>query len=147
MNAHVPGEAQRIVVEYVRMLEDDILRHRHPGRLDALPFAKSTIRTAIRTSVQYLAESRQLTEELRAYFETAYTSLADYVEAEVADLLAEYARAAESLTAGPSRPDDKTRSQAWRTVADAGVLAGAIARAIAAEAEQLRAEFHDLIPA
>jgi hypothetical protein len=47
---------------------------------DSLPFSKSTIRIAIRTSVMQLISAGQLTEELRDYLETAYTCLAEYLD-------------------------------------------------------------------
>ena len=71
-----PLDAQQIVIEYARTLERDIEEQRLPARIESLPYAKPVIKTAISTSVQQLARSRQLTEDLRQYFETAYTLLA-----------------------------------------------------------------------
>ena len=78
MNPLNPSDAQLIVIEYARVLERDLDEHRHPARVDSLPFSKSTIQTAIQTSVTHLARSGQLTADLRTYFETAYMCLAEY---------------------------------------------------------------------
>jgi hypothetical protein len=136
-----PADAQQVVIEYARMLERDIAENRHPARIDSLPFAKPVIQTAIRTSVGELAQSGRLTEDLRVYFETAYTSLAEYLEGELVDLLTEFQRSAEQLTHEAVAAGEKTRSAAWRTVAESGALAGEVARATTQEAERLRAEF------
>jgi len=80
MNPLNPSDAQLIVIEYTRVLERDLDEHRHPARIDSLPFSKATIQTAIRTSVTHLARSGQLTADLRTYFETAYTCLAEYLD-------------------------------------------------------------------
>lgn|SRR5262249_7553434 len=146
MDPHDPASAQQIVVEYARLLERDIAENRHPSRIDSLPFAKATIKTAIQTSVQHLAVSGQLTEELRDYFETAYTSLAEYLDGELVDLMTEYRQSAEQLTSAPVTATDKTKTAAWRTVAETGSLAGEVARATTIEAETLRREFQALLP-
>jgi hypothetical protein len=134
-----PVDARYVVVAYAQLLERDLDEGRHPGRVDSLPFAKQTIKTAIRTSVMQLAVSGELTDELRSYFETAYTCLADYLEGELVDLVTEYRRIADELRASSTR--DKTATDAWRTLAEGSSLAGEVARATAAEAESLRKEF------
>jgi hypothetical protein len=145
MDPFDPLDAQQVVIEYARLLERDITEARHPARLDSLPYAKPIIKAAIRTSVTQLALSGQLTEELRGYFETAYTSLAEYLEAELVELMAEYRRCAEQLTAEPVSAKERTSTPAWRTLVDSGALAGEVARATTTEAEKLRSEFHGFL--
>jgi len=63
-----PLDARHVVVAYAQLLERDLDEGRYPARVDSLPFAKQTIKTAIRTSVMQLAVSGELTDELRGYF-------------------------------------------------------------------------------
>ena len=146
MNPADPESAQQIVVEYARKLERDLDENRLPARVDSLPFAKAAIKEAIETSVTYLSSTETLTDELREYFETAYVSLAEYLEPELVSLVIEYRRAAEELSAG-SRTTDRIATPAWRTLTESAGLAGEIARATTAEAEELRSRFRQLIPA
>jgi hypothetical protein len=145
MDPRDPAVAQQIVIEYVHALERDLSGGHHPARVDSLPYAKPVIEAALRTSVGYLAHTGQLTEELRAYFETAYVSLAEYVEVELAQLMTEYRRSAEQLTAEPVRVGDKTTTAAWRTLAGSGAIAGEVARAATAEADERRETFQKLL--
>lgn len=147
MNPSDPLDAQQVVVEYARVLERDLAGNRHPNRLDALPFAKPLIKTALETCAREVATAGQLTDELREFLETAYVSLAEYLDAELVDLMAQYRASAEELAAQPRSAREKTQSVAWRTVADTSALAGDIARAMAAEAETLRREFRRLVAA
>jgi NTP pyrophosphatase (non-canonical NTP hydrolase) len=140
-----PLDAQQVVFEYARLLERDIAENRHPARIESLPFAKPIIKTAIRTSVTQLARSGQLTEELRDYLETAYISLAEYLDAELVNLMTEYRRSAEQLTAEPASAHDKTSTPAWRTLVESGRLAGEVARATTSETETLRSEFQEFL--
>jgi hypothetical protein len=140
-----PLDAQQIVIEYARILERDIAENRHPARVDGLPFAKPTIKTAIQTSVAHLACSDQLTAELLAYFETAYTCLADYLDGELVELVTEYRRSADQLASEPVSTRDKTKTAAWRTLIEGGSLAGEVARATASEAHKLRSEFQGFL--
>ena|SRR5258708_5509879 len=94
-----PLDAQPIVVECARLLERDITENRPPARADSLCYAKPIIKSAICTSATYLAESGQLTHDLREYLETAYTSVAEYLDAELVDLMTQYRRSAEALAA------------------------------------------------
>ena len=142
-----PLDAQQVVIEYARMLERDIEEARHPGRVDALPYAKPIIKSAIQTSIRYLSGSGQLTDELRAYFETAYTSLAEYLDGELVELITLYRQSAEQLAVDSQSARDKTQTAAWRTLAQSGSLAGEVARATTTEAETLRAEFRDFLTA
>lgn len=140
-----PLDAQQIVVEYARVLERDIDEQRHPARIDSLPFSKPVIQAAIRTSVTQLLFSGQLTAELRDYFETAYTSLAEYLDPELVALMNEYRRSAEHLTTESVAVRDRTRTAAWRTIAETSALAGEVARAASLEAEELKTEFQELV--
>jgi len=137
--------AQQIVVEYVRTLERDLDENRLPARVDSLPFAKAAIKDAIETSVTFLSSTHELTDELRVFFETAYVSLAEYLEPELVALVLEYRRAAEELSASVSTAD-RTATPAWRTLSESAGLAGQIARATTAEADELRARFKQLLP-
>jgi len=140
-----PLSAREIVIEYARMLERDIAENRHPARVDSLPFAKQVLKTAIRTSVTQLASSGQLTDELRDYFETAYTCLAEYLDGELVDLMTEYRQSAEQLAAESLAARDKTSTPAWRTLVESGTLAGEVARSTAEEAQKLRIEFQSFL--
>jgi hypothetical protein len=145
MDPSEPLDAQQVFVEYARLLERDIAEQRHPARIDSLPFAKPIIKTAIRTSVMHLAQSGQLTDELREYFETAYTCLAEYLEGELVDLMNEYRQSGETLAAEPASTRDKTTTSAWRTLVESGSLAGEVARATTIEVEKLRSEFEGFL--
>lgn len=136
-----PQEAQRVVAAYLKVVEDHAAADVYPGALRDLPHSKEIIRAAFRVSTTALAETGQLTPELRAYLEIAYVSLADYLDDEGAALLREYASAGQELAADPRRPREKTGSDAWRRVSEQSRLAGQIARAISDEAEALRGEF------
>lgn len=136
--------AQQVVVEYARVLARDLSENRLPERVDVLPFSKTVIRDAIETSVTFMSSTSGLTDEMREFFETAYVSLAEYLESELVSLVQDYRRAAEELSAGTTIVD-RTSTPAWRTLAEGAGLAAEIARATTAEAEELRARFHQLI--
>ena len=136
--------AQQVVVEYARTLERDLNENRLPARVDSLPFAKAAIRDAIETSVTHLSSTAALTADMREFFETAYVSLAEYLEPELAALVLEYRRAAEELSASVSTAD-RTATPAWRTLSESAALAGEIARATTAEADALRVRFRQLL--
>jgi hypothetical protein len=123
MNPEDPESAQHIVTEY----------------------AKPVIKAAIRTSVQMLASTGQLTPDLRAFLETAYVSLADYLAPDLVRLIAEYRHAAEDVAVAGPLPKDKMTANGWRTVADSGRLVGEIARSATNEAQQLKAEFSEFV--
>jgi hypothetical protein len=96
--------AQRVIVEDARTLGRDLTAQNLPARVDSLPFAKAAILNAIETSVTFLSSTSILTDELREYFETAYVSLAEYLEPELAALvLQRRPRAALAAQAGESR--------------------------------------------
>jgi hypothetical protein len=142
-----PFIAQQIVVEYARLLERDLSESRHPARADTLPHAKPLIQSAIWTSVRCLVESGQLTDDMREYLETAYVSLAEYLDGELVDLMTEYRRSADELAAVAPMARDKVQTSAWRTLADSGSLAGEVARATTADAARLRDEFRGFLSA
>jgi hypothetical protein len=145
VNPEDPLSAQQIVTEYARVLNRDLGRGTFPVPVDSLPFAKPTIKTAIRTSLTALHTSGQLTDELCDFLQTAYVSLADYVEPDLVQLMREYRRAGDDLAADPRLAREKTSGAAWQTMADSSRLAGEIARSMATEAELLRTEFQQLI--
>ena len=91
-----------------------------------------------------LNRSGQLTDDLREFLETAYVSLAEYIDAELAHLLVHTGAAAAELAADAT-VRDRTATMAWRTVAGSSALAGDVARAITDEAEALRDDFRTLI--
>lgn len=141
MDPEDPLDAQQVVIEYARMLERDIAESRHPARVDSLPYAKPIIKSAICTSVKTLADSGQLTSEMREYLESAYTYLAEYLDAELVELMTQYRQSGEQLAEQSMSARDKTQTPAWRTLAESGALAGQVARAVTNEAETLRQEF------
>src|SRR5262249_506269 len=124
-----PLDAQQIVIEYARLLERDIDEQRHPAKVDSLPYGKPVIKAAIRTSVTHLAQSGQLTGELRDYFETAYCCLAEYLEDELVDLMTQYRQSAEVLTTLAPSAQEKVQTPAWRTIVEISGLAGQVAHA------------------
>jgi hypothetical protein len=144
MDAEDPAVAQQIVAEYAALLEKHDRDNVYPAPVDTLPYPKETIKTAVRTSVAALASTGQMTAELRDFLEVAYVSLADYVDAELARLLADYREAGAALADAPRLAKEKVTSPAWRVLAESGSLAGTIARTIAEEAETLRQEFRRL---
>jgi hypothetical protein len=133
-----PGIAQQIVAEYARLLERQT---EWPASLDELPYPKRTIKSAIHSACRALVATDQLTDELREFLETAYVALADYVGADVAKLMLDYQRAGADFASDSRLVKEKTGTDAWRTITESSQLAGEIARSMAAEAEQLRAEF------
>jgi hypothetical protein len=145
VNPDDPLSAQQIVAEYARVLNRDLQESRFPVPVDSLPFAKPTIKTAIKTSVLALLSTGQLTEELSEFLQTAYVSLADYVAPDLVRLMREYAQAGEDLAADSRLAREKTTGAAWQTMSGSSRLAGEIARSMATEAEGLRREFQQLM--
>jgi len=145
VNPEDPESAKQIVTDYARVLNRDLERGHFPLPDDSLPFAKPTIKTAIETSLLTLTSSGQLTEELRDFLETAFVSLADYIAPDLARLMREYTHAGDELAADARLAREKTTGAAWHTVAETSRLAGEIARSMADEAAQLKAEFQKLM--
>jgi hypothetical protein len=144
MDPSDPPVAQQIVVAYVRFLERQAESGDWPARLDSLPYPKPTIKTAIQTSAWALASTGQLSDEMREFLETAYVTLADYIEPDLARLMGEYQRAGAALAADQRLAREKLAGDAWRNVSETSSLAGEIARNISEEAEGLRHEFRAL---
>lgn len=140
-----PFIAQQIVAEYARRLERDNEANRWPAPADALPYPKQTIKAAIRTSVQVLDSSGQLTDDLRDFLETAYVALADYVAADLARLMIEFQTAETKLAADKRLIGEKATGEVWQTITASSRLVGEVARAIASEADALRAEFRAFV--
>jgi hypothetical protein len=141
MDPEDPDMAQQIVTAYATVLERFDDPQRFPASISALPFSRETIKTAIRTSTRALVATRQLTEELREFLETAYVALADFVDDEMVRLMQEYNAAAATLAVGQAATAERMKTPAWQTLQQSSALAGQIARSIADDAERLRAEF------
>lgn len=141
LDPSTPADAQGIVAAYLTLVEAHASADVYPGSLRDLPYPKETIRAAFKTSTTALNNTGQLTAALREYLEIAYVSLADYVDEEGATLLREYTRAGQELAADSRLAREKATTDAWRRVTEQSRLAGQIAQAISAEADQLRAEF------
>lgn len=140
-----PYQAQIIVAEYGRVLSEHAEQDVYPTSVASLPHPKPLIQEAIGISVQSLASSGQLTDELRDFLEVAYVSLADYVDEEIVKLVREFREAADAVAHVEAAPDDRRRSPAWQRMQASGRLAGEIARTIADETEKLRREFRLLL--
>jgi hypothetical protein len=141
VNPEDPESAQRIVADYAHILERHLSAGDLPAALELLPYPKQTIKSAIRTSVETLASAGAMTDDLREFLQTAYVSLADYVGADLVQLITEYRRAADDVGADRRLVSEKTSGPAWQTLATSSALAGEIARTIAADADALTAEF------
>jgi hypothetical protein len=141
MDPEDPAVAQKIVSEYAALLEAHAVQDVYPAPVDALPYPKLVIKSAIRTSVGALVATGQMTDELRDFLEVAYVSLADYVEADLVRLMTEYRGAAADLAEGTRVAKDKVATPAWKMLSGSSSLAGEIAKAIAEDTEMLRREF------
>ena len=144
MNPEDPESAQRIVAEYADVLERESARDVYPSSVEALPYPKPTIKAAIETCVRVLASRDALTPELVDYLEIAYVSLADYVEADVVRLLAEFHAAGHTLAADGRLAREKVGTPAWKRLTESARIAGTIATEIAHQTETLRQEFRQL---
>jgi len=141
MDPSNPGDAQQIVSQYMTLLERHAEADRYPVSVETLPHGKEILKVAIRTSIATLRSLGQLTNEMRDFFEIAYVSLADYVDAELAALMVEYNDAAGGLATDSRPAREKVTTGNWETLARSGRLAGQIARSIAKETEVLREQF------
>jgi hypothetical protein len=144
MNPTDPESAQRIVAEYAALLEQHTRDEVYPAPIRTLPYPRQVIKDAIQTSVRIITATGQMTEELSAYLEIAYVSLADYVDDDVVQLMTEHRRAAEMLQQQSLVPGERTATAEWQVLARSSGLAGRVAQEIAAETEQLRQEFREL---
>jgi ABC-type transporter Mla subunit MlaD len=138
MNPSDPESAHSIVAEYARVSEQHEPQS-FPVSTRTLPYPKQTIKAAILTCATAMSETGQLTKELREFLEEAYASLADYVDDDVALVMAEYRDALATLAT--VQPRDRAQTPAWRRIAETSRLAGEIAKAIAEDGAALRLEF------
>jgi hypothetical protein len=134
-------EAQRVVADYLKVVEAHAAQEIYPGSVRDLPHAKEIIRSAFKTATEALVTTGQLTAELRDYLEVGYVSLADYVDDEMVTLLREYRHAGEELAEDRRLAKEKLGTEAWQRISEQGRLAGELARNISEEAERLREEF------
>ena len=134
-------EAQRVVADYLKVVEAHAAQEVYPGSLRDLPHSKEIIRSAFKTAIEALVSTGQLAPELRDYLEVGYVSLADYVEEEVATLLREYRRAGEELAEDRRLAKEKVGTEVWQRISEQSRLAGEVARNISAETDRLREEF------
>jgi hypothetical protein len=134
-----PESAQRIVAEYAQVLEQGG-SHAFPASARALPYPKQIIKSAILTCTARLRQTQQLTADMREFLETAYIALADYVDDDVVQVMAEYRDALASLS-DVQMARDKLQTPAWERIAETSRLAGDIAKSIADDASALRLEF------
>jgi hypothetical protein len=139
-----PVAAQQLVARYVALVEEHSSANAFPAPDSTLPAPKAEIKAAVRTVLEALAISHQLTDELETFLEEAFAALANYVDPELAALAAEHRRASTALEADPRQPRERFESPNWAVVARTSRLAGEIARASAEEAAALRREFQSL---
>jgi hypothetical protein len=145
VNPADPESAQQIVAEYAQLLDRDLQEGRLPAALDSLPYAKPTIKEAIETATLTLISSGQMTDDLRDFLQTAYVSLADYIAADLVQLMREFTQAGDDLAADSRLAREKTGGAAWQRVTESSRLAGEIARSIAEEATVLQSEFQQFV--
>jgi hypothetical protein len=134
-------DAQRIVADYLKVVEAHAAQEIYPGSLRDLPHSREHIRSAFKTAIEALVTTDQLTPELRDYLEVGYVSLADYVDDEIVSLLREYRRAGEELADDRRLAKEKLGTEAWQRISEQSRLAGEVARNISVETERLREEF------
>jgi hypothetical protein len=134
-----PESAQRIVAEYAQVLEQG-RSQAFPASVRALPYPKQIIKSAILTCAARLRQTQQLTTDMREFLETVYIALADYVDDDVVQVMAEYRDALASLS-DVQMARDKLQTSAWQQIAETSRLAGDIAKSIADDASVLRLEF------
>jgi hypothetical protein len=139
-----PAAAQELVARYVAVVEAHAAANAFPAPASTLPAPKAEIKAAVRTVLEALAMSNQLTDELEKFLEEAFAALANYVDPELAELAAEHRRASSALEADPRQPRERFETANWAVVARTSRLAGEIARASADEASALRREFQSL---
>jgi hypothetical protein len=140
-----PAAAQDLVARYMALVEKDAAANAFPASAATLPAAKPVIKEAVRTVLEALARTDQLTGELKAFLEEAFVALANYVDEELAVLAAEHRSASEALETDPRQPRERLESANWAVVARTSRLAGEIARVSAAEASALREEFDRIV--
>ncbi len=139
-----PAAAQQLIARYVAIVQEHANANAFPAAVSALPASKAAIKDAVRTVLEALAATDQLTAELSAFLEDAYVSLANYVDDELAALAAEHRRASAALEQDSREPRERLASPNWEAVTRTSRLAGEIARASADEATALGQEFQTL---
>lgn len=139
MNPDSPESAQRIVAEYAQVLERGD-SDAYPASIRTLPYPKQTIKAAILTCAATLRDTEQLTGDMREFLEQAYAALADYVDDDLVQIMAEY-RQALAAVANVQAARDKQQTPAWQRIAETSRLAGEIAKSIADDTAALRLEF------
>lgn len=145
MNPDDPHVAQQVVAAYVAVLEQHDEAQTLPAPVSALPYSRDIIKHAIRTSARALSASGQLTDELRAFLQGAYVSLADFIDEELVRLMRDYNRAASDLADAPQASGERIKTASWQTLQRTSALAGEIAKTVAADAAKLRGEFADVL--
>jgi hypothetical protein len=140
-----PVAAQQLVARYAALLEQHTTENLFPASVATLPASKTAIKDAVRTVVDALAITSQLTDELKGFLEETFVGLANYVDDELAALAVEHRRASTALEADPREPRARLESPNWEVVARTSRLVGNIARASAEEAEALRREFQSFV--
>jgi hypothetical protein len=149
MDAHAPSRdpasAQQLVAQYVAVVHEHTIANALPASTATLPASKADIKDAVRTLLDALAITHQLTGELTAFLEDAFVALASYVDEELAALAAEHRRASAALEMDSRQPGSRLESPNWAVLARTSRLAGEIARASAEEASVLRREFQALV--
>jgi hypothetical protein len=151
MDAHAeppsfdPVTAQQLVARFVALVEEHTVANALPASVATLPAPKPDIKHAVRTALEGLAISNQLTVELKEFLEDAFVALANYVDDELATLAAEHRRASEALEAESRQPRERLESPSWAVLSRTSRLAGEIARVTADEASALRREFQALV--
>jgi hypothetical protein len=145
MNPDDPHVAQQVVAAYVAVLARHDEAQTLPAPVAELPYSRDIIKQAIRTSAQALSSSGQLTDELRDFLQGAYVSLADFIDGELVRLMREYNHAADELAHAPQASGERVKTASWQTLQRTSTLAGEIARAVAADAAQLRVEFAQFV--
>ena len=121
MDAHAPSRdpvsAQQLVARYVAVVEEHTIANALPASAATLPASKAEIKDAVRTLLDALVITNQLTGELTAFLEDAFVALASYVDEELAALAAEHRRASEALEMDPRQPGSRLESPNWAVVA------------------------------
>ena len=142
-----PVAAQQLIARYVALIEEHTNGNAFPASIATLPASKTAIKDAVRTVLEALALTGQLTQELTTFLEDAFVALANYVDDELAALAAEHRHASTALETDPREPRERLESPNWAVLARTSRLAGEIARASADEASALRQEFRSIVAA
>ena len=147
MDPASPVDAHEIVHAYLTSLDQQFRANESfPVSQSTLPYSRPVIKCSIRTVVESLTAAGQLTEDLRNALEIAYTSLADYLDDELVQVMHEYRDALSALDADGRIGREKAGTAAWVRISETSSLVGRIARAIAEDTDALRAEFRTFSP-